>query len=173
MAEMQGEQCLAAGLDDYLAKPLTADELYTAIARIPAHREPQGSMVESPVDLSIALGNVDGDPTMPGRALFERIDDALIKVPDHKVRHLSPLLRHGRIAMIGSFPEDGKGVRVLFPCGSRGRPPAWKVGYGAARMAVRGDQTELPKGGQWRYSAPELWRSPRSAVTIEMKIEID
>jgi hypothetical protein len=40
-------------------------------------------------------------------------------------------------------------------------------------VAVHSGQTELSKGCQSRYSAPELWRSPRSAVTIEVKIEID
>jgi signal transduction histidine kinase/DNA-binding response OmpR family regulator/HAMP domain-containing protein len=40
---MEGDQqrCLAAGMDDYLAKPILPDALYAAIARLLPHRMPQ------------------------------------------------------------------------------------------------------------------------------------
>jgi CheY-like chemotaxis protein len=61
---MQGDRdgCLAAGMDDYLAKPIHADELYAVIARVVAsqpHSHP--SSQASPIDLPAALANVDGD----------------------------------------------------------------------------------------------------------------
>ena len=79
---MQGDQerCLAAGMDDYVAKPITADELATAIAR----RLDHGANLDFttgalPVDLSVTLRAVDDDPAL----LRELVHLFLQDYPNH------------------------------------------------------------------------------------------
>ncbi len=85
-----------------------------------------------------------GAPPMPGRTLFERIDDALIKIPDHKIRHLFPLLRTLNDSNDSIFSEEGKVVREPFSCGCRGWSRGRKVDSGHNCAAVHGGQTGLP-----------------------------
>ncbi len=66
---MKGDQehCLAAGMDDYVAKPITAHDLATVIARWFDHgAEPAPTAGAQPVDLAAALRAVDGDSTLLG-----------------------------------------------------------------------------------------------------------
>ena len=85
-----------------------------------------------------------GAPPMPGRTLFERIDDALIKIPDHKIRHLFPLLRTLNDSNDSIFSEEGKVVREPFSCGCRGWSRGRKVDSEHNCAAVHGGQTGLP-----------------------------
>jgi CheY-like chemotaxis protein len=64
---MEGDQedCLAAGMDDYLAKPMTADDLTAVITRQLGHRAgPDLPAGAPPVDLAAALQAVEDDSTL-------------------------------------------------------------------------------------------------------------
>jgi CheY-like chemotaxis protein len=61
---MPGDQarCLAAGMDDYVAKPLQPDDLHAALRRV---MTPAGPLRQAaaPVDLSVALTSAEGNTT--------------------------------------------------------------------------------------------------------------
>jgi CheY-like chemotaxis protein len=126
------EKCLAAGMDDYLAKPLKAEELYTAIARIPARQpEPQGSVVESPVHLSTALGNVDGDRTI----LAEAVEIFLEDYPK-QLAELRAAIGNGDAKRAERVAHSLKSVVGLF-----GAKQAYNLAY-ELEIFGRGDQLE-------------------------------
>jgi len=79
------ERCLAAGMDDYVSKPIQSDELFAAIARSMQHeagahpgREPvapPAPPLPEPIDRHKALPYFGGDENLFGRLLHEFIDD--------------------------------------------------------------------------------------------------
>jgi len=80
----QGDRdtCLAAGMDDYVTKPLKIDDLYTAIARIQTvPSKPSSALVEPPLALSTALAHVEGDKAL----LTEVVESFLRSYPQQIV----------------------------------------------------------------------------------------
>ena len=72
------ERCLAAGMDEYVAKPIRVAELYTAMSRVlPVNGPLPAEIAEAPpseVDWSQALQSVDGD-----RELLSVVVDAFLE----------------------------------------------------------------------------------------------
>jgi HPt (histidine-containing phosphotransfer) domain-containing protein len=59
------ERCLAAGMDDYVSKPMKAEDLLAAIGRaIGETPEPPPPAAPPPVDLPAALRTADGDQVL-------------------------------------------------------------------------------------------------------------
>jgi two-component system sensor histidine kinase/response regulator len=79
------ERCLAAGMDDYVSKPIQSEELFAAIGRCLHHeaaarpgREPvapPAPPLPDPIDRHKALPYFGGDENLFGRLLREFIDD--------------------------------------------------------------------------------------------------
>jgi CheY-like chemotaxis protein/HPt (histidine-containing phosphotransfer) domain-containing protein len=67
------EQCLAAGMDDYIAKPIRIEQLFGTLQRVLGHKSEQPAVPEScaggngrVVDFSVAMKAVDGDSELLG-----------------------------------------------------------------------------------------------------------
>jgi len=82
------EKCLEAGMDDYVSKPMKAEELYKAIGRLMHGNKPSESpKQEFSVDLSRAIEAVDGDKEL----LKTLVDDFLEDYP-RKLGELEDLI---------------------------------------------------------------------------------
>jgi CheY-like chemotaxis protein/HPt (histidine-containing phosphotransfer) domain-containing protein len=124
------ERCLRAGMDEYLAKPFTAADLWAAIDRV-LHRKAEGgrrkdekdktsapdssfilhpsSSGESLLDAPVLLAACGGDPTMLGkmcRSLQSRVPEYLAAIRDAVGDQDAPRLReaaHKCCGMLSAF----------------------------------------------------------------------
>jgi CheY-like chemotaxis protein len=79
------ERCLRAGMDDYLAKPFTAADLWAAIDRVLRSRPPRQPPRLDLLDAPVLLAACGGDPAMLQkmcRALQSRVPEYLATVRD-------------------------------------------------------------------------------------------
>ena len=108
------ENCLEAGMDDYVAKPIRANELYTAIDRLvstPAAQQVSAAadfrlqMDDGGFDFYSALDSIDGD-----RGLFEELIGLFLDDYPLRLEEIEAALEQGDTKAIESAAHTLKGA---------------------------------------------------------------
>ncbi|HEY7251444.1 MAG TPA: PAS domain S-box protein [Methylomirabilota bacterium] len=103
------ERCLRAGMDDYLAKPFTAADLWAAIGRVLRSRPPRQPPRLDLLDPPVLLAACGGDPAMLRkmcRSLQSRVPEYLAAIRDALDDRDAPRLReaaHKFYGMLSAF----------------------------------------------------------------------
>jgi len=102
--EQDRQHCLAAGMDDFLTKPIQAAHLWAAIGRVAAIRQPGGGPRTSLLDPHMLLGVCGGDAAILDgicRTLQARLPDHLRAVQDALRDQDAPRLREAAHKLCG------------------------------------------------------------------------
>lgn len=70
------EQCMAAGMDEYMSKPIKAEKLYEVLERFLGNRKvPGDALAKPPLDLAKTMEFVDGDTELVQEILVVFLDE--------------------------------------------------------------------------------------------------
>ncbi len=139
------ERCLAAGMDDYLPKPLQPRELLEAIARLVGPGEAREAPVEPTFDREEALNRVGGDPEV-----LREIAELLIETLPGHLSGMRAAIARGDAPALGRAAHSLKGAVATF--GARSAVDA------AVRLETLAQENDL--GG-----AEESFRALQDALT--------
>jgi CheY-like chemotaxis protein len=110
------ERCLAAGMDDFLAKPIQATDLWAAIDRVVGAHPAADRVEQGLLDPQVLLAACGGDAAILAticRAFHARLPDHLRAVQDALWERDAPRLReaaHKLAGMVVAFSTEGGGV---------------------------------------------------------------
>jgi CheY-like chemotaxis protein/HPt (histidine-containing phosphotransfer) domain-containing protein len=111
-AEGERERCLRAGMDDYLAKPVRAAELFAAIDRVV--RKDEGGRTKAEQETTGASGSSFSlPPSSVGEGLIDA--DALLAACDGDADLLRKMCRHFQAFVPGRLAEVGEALRERDP----------------------------------------------------------
>ena len=166
------ERCLAAGMDDFLAKPIRAAELFAAIDRVlagrPASEAPLASSTEPGilVDPDTLLAACDDDPVLLGKLIrvfqsnvpgsLARVQEAITRQDPAQLRESTHQLR----GLLSTFsPKAGQAAALLEAMGAGGELGDAASAFGNPRRYDRSARTTPGKPSD-RRAAPPLAASP-------------
>ena len=152
------ERCLAAGMDDFLTKPIGPAELFAAIDRVmagrPASEAPPASSTESEVlvDPKTLLAACDDDPVLLDkliRIFQNNLPGCLARVQEAIARHDPAQLResaHQLRGLLSTFsPKAAQAAAVLEAMGADG-----ELDDAAASFETLADLIEGRLGQSWK-----------------------
>jgi PAS domain S-box-containing protein len=104
------ERCLAAGMDDYVSKPMKVDDLFAAIRRqIGCRSIPVRSRLEPCVDLALLMSRVEGD-----RALLEELVTMFLQNYPRQVADVWQAIQAGHVSRVEQIAHSLKGALGTF-----------------------------------------------------------
>ncbi len=154
------EQCLAAGMDAYLSKPLRKEELFTTIDSLVSHEsattEPSASQAADVADAGALLANFGGRAD-----LLKQVVDVFIEDTPKLLSRISDALRSGNGTEIAAAAHALKGSIGLFSQG-----PAYEDARRLEYMGRSGELTDAEAvGAQLDESVSTLMSDLRALVS--------
>jgi PAS domain S-box-containing protein len=129
------EKCIAAGMDDYISKPMKSEELYRVLERVMNKQKGMDTMEETvQLDLSRALEAVAGD-----RALLKELADEFIEDIPRQVKALREVIEAGDAARLEREAHSFKGA-----VGNFGAQKAWDLAF---ELETLGRDENVAKAG--------------------------
>lgn len=143
------ERCLAAGMDDYVSKPLRPDTLFAAVERQAAHAEQAPAVDDAIIDRALALERAGGDEGLLREVaglcleecpvLLEEIRIGLAQADGDKLRLAAHTLK-GSVATFGAEEARAAAWRLE----QIGRDRTWPDGPAALAALEKALETLRP-----------------------------
>jgi len=115
------ERCLAAGMDDYVSKPLRVDELFATIDRVCGVAGPPAPVIEVPVETAPTGALVDADAVLASfggnRAVLRDVIAVFLDDAPVMMKAVEDALAGGDAAALASAAHALKGSAGLFSQG--------------------------------------------------------